>query len=404
MTDGPSRLHLKWKDADAMMNAIHSQSPVTGLTHNYYKYPARFSPAFAAAAIDVFTDPGDLVVDPFVGGGTTLVEARVSGRLGIGSDISRLATFVASAKTNVFSPKDIEYLGLWCSQLPYRINLGRQSESRQWKEIGYTRNLDCKFTWRVRRAIELALDEVNQIPCPKRQSFARCLVLRTAQWAIDGRKEIPSVESFRTRLRYLANDLLNGAAEYAMRAKRADRTTSANYLRRSVCLNTRAEGLADYVKTKKRDCPKLIVTSPPYPGVHILYHRWQVHGGKETPAPFWIANQLDGAGEAYYLMHARRTELIRYHQGIATAFSELAKVACRDTVLIQLVAFSDPSEQMPRYLDTLSKCGFRECVLSDHVDSRDGRIWRNVPGRRWHANSKEGLHSGKEVVLIHRPR
>ena len=43
--------------------------------------------------------------------------------------------------------------------------------------------------------------------------------------------------------------------------------------------------------------PQLVVTSPPYPGVHVLYHRWQVDGRKEAPLPFMIANKLDGAGQ-----------------------------------------------------------------------------------------------------------
>ena len=34
-----------------------------GLTHGFYKYPARFSPVFASAAIRAFTEPGDLVLD-----------------------------------------------------------------------------------------------------------------------------------------------------------------------------------------------------------------------------------------------------------------------------------------------------------------------------------------------------
>lgn len=42
--------------------------------------------------------------------------------------------------------------------------------------------------------------------------------------------------------------------------------------------------------------PRLVATSPPYPGVHILYHRWQVDGRKEAPLPFVIANMLDGCG------------------------------------------------------------------------------------------------------------
>ena len=57
-----------------------------GLTHGFYKYPARFSPTFVRAAIEACTQPGDLVLDNHVGGGTTLVEALALGRHGVGVD------------------------------------------------------------------------------------------------------------------------------------------------------------------------------------------------------------------------------------------------------------------------------------------------------------------------------
>jgi hypothetical protein len=228
-------------------------------------------------------------------------------------------------------------------------------------------------------------------------------VLRAAQWAIDGRQKPASVQQFRVKLAALAEDHLSGARDYSQAAMRADRSLPMSGRRRTICLNSRAEGLAQFIGRANRGSPKLVVTSPPYPGVHVLYHRWQVQGGKETPAPFWIANRLDGAGEAYYLMHARRTGLNRYHAGLNRAFSNIAKIASRETVVVQLVAFSDPIEQLPRYLSVMGDCGFREYLLSEHVDSKDGRIWRKVPGRRWHANRKGELSSGTEVVLIHKP-
>lgn len=403
MSDRPSRLKLEWEDADAFISAVHSQSPVEGLTHNYYKYPARFSPDFAGAAIQVFTEPGDLVVDPFVGGGTTLVESRARGRLSIGSDISSLATFVSRTKTQVLSGPDIDYLEKWFERIPARINLHRKSTSGHWYGLGYTRNLDCEVTWILRKAIELALAQVTQIKGRKRQDFARCVILRTAQWALDGRKEMPTVKQFRERLSNLAGSLLNGAQEFATTVRRADKL-APTYRRRTICLNAKAEGLARYIDKTDRGAPRLVVTSPPYPGVHVLYHRWQVRGGKETPAPFWISNKLDGAGEAYYSMHARRDSLNLYRQGLTAAFASLARVVGKDTVIIQLVAFSRPRTHLPQYLDVMSQCGFKEFVLSDFVDSSDGRVWRSVPGRRWHANHKGNLASGKEVVLIHRPR
>jgi hypothetical protein len=57
----------------ALIAGARDALPVRGLTHNFYRYPARFSPVFVRAAIEAFTVPGDLVLDNHVGGGTTLV-------------------------------------------------------------------------------------------------------------------------------------------------------------------------------------------------------------------------------------------------------------------------------------------------------------------------------------------
>ena len=43
--------------------------------------------------IELFSKPGDLVVDPFMGGGTTAIEANVQSRNYIGFDNNHLAYF-----------------------------------------------------------------------------------------------------------------------------------------------------------------------------------------------------------------------------------------------------------------------------------------------------------------------
>ena len=58
-----------------LRNAALDLNNIEGLTHEFYRYPARFSPTFAAAAIRGFSKPGQLVLDPYMGGGTTVVEA-----------------------------------------------------------------------------------------------------------------------------------------------------------------------------------------------------------------------------------------------------------------------------------------------------------------------------------------
>lgn len=106
-----------------LVEAASDTTPVAGLTHNFYRYPARFSPKLARAAIEAFTEPGDLVLDPFVGGGTTLVEAMVLGRHAIGADISSLATFVSEVKTTLYTEPELEALTRWADRVGEAINV-----------------------------------------------------------------------------------------------------------------------------------------------------------------------------------------------------------------------------------------------------------------------------------------
>ena len=59
---------LKRERLENVLRAAHSSEHVSGLTHNFYRYPARFSPAFAKAVILAFSNHGDTVFDPFMGG------------------------------------------------------------------------------------------------------------------------------------------------------------------------------------------------------------------------------------------------------------------------------------------------------------------------------------------------
>ena len=93
--------------------AFHSTDRVQGYTHDFYKYPARFSPKFVRFILDSLTEPGDHVLDPFMGGGTTIVEAAASGRFAIGSDVNHLARFVTKVKTTPLSGRDVSEIRNW---------------------------------------------------------------------------------------------------------------------------------------------------------------------------------------------------------------------------------------------------------------------------------------------------
>lgn len=76
------------------------------LTHNLHPWPAKFIPYFPAKLISYYSAPGQVVLDPFCGSGTTLVEAMLSGRRAIGVDINPIAVLVSKAKTSILSEQD----------------------------------------------------------------------------------------------------------------------------------------------------------------------------------------------------------------------------------------------------------------------------------------------------------
>ncbi|MER9776591.1 DNA methyltransferase [Mesorhizobium sp. M0220] len=393
----PTFVDLDANAEAALIAGARFAEPVKGLTHGFYKYPARFSPAFVRAAIDVFTEPGDTVLDNHVGGGTTVVEAVASGRHAVGVDISSLAEFVSSVKTTVFSDVELDALSVWAKKLPNAIDLRKQSiHFGHYAELGYYKHLEHKSRWRLRKAIEQGMGAAITLGEPRLEAFGRCVVLRTAQWALDGRKSLPSIGEFRTFLGEAATTMLGGARALRVASVANGAPTSALILNRSAAGFEVDERVANIR-------PKLVVTSPPYPGVHVLYHRWQVDGRKESALPFMIAKRLDGSGAAYYTMGDRKgSELTKYFANIKASMESAAAVGDDNTIFVQMVAFGDAQHQLPRYLATMTEIGLEELLLSSLHGQGDGRLWRAVPGRRWYSRQKGDTPGSQEVVLIHR--
>jgi hypothetical protein len=381
------------------ITAVHTRKPVTGLSHGFYRYPARFSPLFPRAAIEAFTKPGDLVFDPFMGGGTTIVEASAAGRMALGTDINALAVFVTQAKTTLLSEAELLEVRVWgCALLP-ELNLRLPSvRATDWAERGYHRNICGKRTWPIRKTLELAIARLGDLGTARQRRFARCSLLRTAQWALDCRKQVPSAVEFRQKFLVCLSEMDNGARAYANAIRQCGRAQQ-----KPLCLLRSVVGVeCDPVVARQRP-PKLVLTSPPYPGVHVLYHRWQIRGRRETPAPYWIANGKDGSGTSFYTFGDRHEPgLLTYFEQLRASFKSIARIINRDTMVVQMVAFPDPTWQLPQYLDVMQDAGFAETIIPAFANSDDGRMWRCVPNRKWYADQKGAIGSSKEVVLFHR--
>jgi hypothetical protein len=379
---------------ERLFEAINFTGVVSGLTHDFYRYPARFSPPVARAAIECFTKPGDTILDPFSGGATSLVEALVLGRHAVGVDISRLAVFLANVKTLLLQQDDLDAILDWAIDVTPDLSPRKPVERHwEWKEAGYQENLP----WRFRKVAEQAINGADGLP-ERLQPVARCVVLKTVQWAVDCKKRLPTAADFRERIIEHAFSMTEGMKELA-------ETVSA--LGRKPSTIEAWHGSADEIGIVPstllgQSPPKLVVTSPPYPGMHVLYHRWQVLGRRETAAPFWIADCHDGQGSAFYTFgdrrNQRREEL--YFGQLLTAFTAIRKVIHDDAYVVQLVGFAKPQEHLRLYRETMSQAGFEEYECEGH---RPSQFWRSVPNRKWYTWLRDETKQTSEVLLVHRP-
>ena len=102
---GPSLLPSTWSDVDA--TGWQKRGRWAAPQHYMCSYMAMFPPELPHYFIERFTAPGDRVLDPFSGRGTTAVEAAAQGRHGIGNDLNPLAMALTRGKLSNPSMKEV---------------------------------------------------------------------------------------------------------------------------------------------------------------------------------------------------------------------------------------------------------------------------------------------------------
>ena len=70
-----------------------------GSIHKFHWFPGNFIPQIPAALIEILSSPGDTILDPFGGSGTTSIEAARLGRRSVYSDRVSACVFIAKAKS-----------------------------------------------------------------------------------------------------------------------------------------------------------------------------------------------------------------------------------------------------------------------------------------------------------------
>jgi len=380
----------------SLLAAANATTKVGTLTHSFYRYPARFGETFVREAVLNFSREGDGVLDPFCGGGTTLVEALALGRSAIGSDLSELAIFIARAKTTPLSPAQLTRVSRWveATAASTRHLLSAHADSKDARLDG--------MPARYRNLIANARGHIARLPKGECQDFATCVLSKTAQWALDGKETLPKPSRFVQRLTDSFAEMKIGMTTYAEQIRRVGLSKAELLQRRRLHVSS-AERLSPKSLGKGKPPVSLVVTSPPYLGVHVLYNRWQLQGRRELKAPFFIANRTDLGGASSYTIVSRSAKSSdRYFAAISSSFRSVASLIHDRAYVVQLVSFANAEVSLPLYLSALGAAGLELC--DTYLRSAGELSWRAVPGRRWYARvgAVADSSASQEVLLVHR--
>ncbi|MBV9126102.1 MAG: restriction endonuclease [Planctomycetes bacterium] len=286
---------LDLADSRAVLNRLQAvdweftREKTTYLSHDLHPYPAKFIPQIPAHLIQILSLPGELVLDPFGGSGTTALEALLAGRAALSVDVNPLAKIIGEAKTLTLNKEEIDALNEWHDQLTTLSSrprlLERELTATEAAYRSLVPDIPNMSDWFCAPAVrELAFLRWQL----ERLSFDKCAQLAKAVFSRSILKA--SNQDSETRYTHKPKDLSPGFTVRVFAANLAGALRKIQQLGRRlqfrkatfVTLDLREESAVlpepGSPVGLRENSVDLIVTSPPYPNAtdYHLYHRFRL--------------------------------------------------------------------------------------------------------------------------------
>lgn len=255
--DGPRKLESRLRRLEEVswnFDGDRSRSLLSSL----HFHPARFISQVPSILISRLSQPDDVVLDPFCGSGTTLVEAQRLSRRAVGCDINPVSVLISRAKTLQLSADEVASI---LRQMPARLLSGKLAGRDR---VPATVQIDKWYS----PAIASALATLHEDVLDTADSDARLLKTfclssillkacrETRHWGYVCDNTDPRDHPPRDIIDILARATSDIVAAFAARDRAAEKPARV------------IEGPAkSIVDTMQADSVDLVVTSPPYEGV-----------------------------------------------------------------------------------------------------------------------------------------
>jgi hypothetical protein len=341
-------LALSWSERDL------PERERTKHVHRLHPYLGKFIPQLVETLLLRYFRPGQHVLDPFAGSGTTLVQALESGLDATGVDVAAFNCLLMEAKTRDYNPFVLErdlraaharigdptgvrpsaYVRRWYAPQAARELLAFRELVDDYEHADVLRVVLARAARSARRTAHFDLDFPRE---PQLEPY----------WCHKHRRECRPVETAAQFLRRYTLDTLARLKEFAhVRAR--DRTATV------IHGDVREERLGRFDG---------VLTSPPYPGL-IDYHEQHRYA--------YELLSLDDLRELEVGAAARgvsRAALAHYCDGIAASLVNVRRFLRPGAPVV--IVINDRRELYPSILD---RAGFvLEERLRRHVNRRTGR-------------------------------
>jgi site-specific DNA-methyltransferase (cytosine-N4-specific) len=282
-----TKINLNKKEIlDAILNAKNT----VYLNHNMHPYPAKFIPQIPNTMIKLFTKPGDTVLDPYCGSGTSLVEARILGRHAIGIDLHPIAVLMSKVKTTKINEKELDRIPKLLSNIEKRIDEFYNFYLRKTtlysfvkKQINYMGkfsfeipeipNIDHWFQKHVQYELAIIKNSINKSHLDSELKNFLLLVFSSI---------VVHVSNQDSETRYVAK---NKKIEFKHTFKLFKEKLEHSLVRlkqfNEVASNCKINVIqkdARFLDFLKENSVDFIITSPPYPNTYdyYLYHKFRI--------------------------------------------------------------------------------------------------------------------------------
>ncbi len=253
----------------------------------------------------------DVVLDPFCGSGTVVLEARLAGRVTQGSDVHPLAVRLAMLKASTPHPRLPKDLAAAASRVAGRA----LATARRWRGERIPGFESARAFWQPHVARDLLALQATVAETPAG-------LVRDALWLVLSSLAVKvSDRASDTESHQVEKQIAAGAATKLFAAKARELAERLSALSRAAPKGTPQPIVTAQDARKRSERPDasvdLVVTSPPYPGTYDYadHHAMRV----------WLLG-IDASSAAAAEIGARRRGGRGWREGLAAALVEIARV------------------------------------------------------------------------------